>query len=449
MQKCLKADELLSDSNPNKGAFLREWLMKRDCVFARTSPDQKLIIVDACQKLSHIVAVTGDGVNDSPALKKSDIGIAMGKVGTDVAKDAADILLMDDNFPNIIKGIKQGRIVFDNLKKIIGYNMSHNIPDVLPIIISFIIGIPIPMTTVLILSIDVFSDIYPSIAISYEDAEHDLMSRPPKNSKTEKLCNFKLFGWFYLHLGVIETSACMLAYFVVMNDYGFTPKGSLNLITKKGIKHFKEDTYNFYDLYKGNSRAFLYEKSDYLAINEAHLLNYEDEEYNNIDDMIKSIDYTGNIDNNSDFRLFHYQERDSRWGKCFLNGLTINGDYEVCYTLEAIRHAQSAYLANFLIAQVINGLVSRTVTVSIFDFVIKNWYSNFSYFLENGIILCLIYIPGLNYGLGLRPLVVQHFTPCLLQMIVFFFFSEFTKFMMRNVNNPDGSKGFFYKYYKY
>jgi sodium/potassium-transporting ATPase subunit alpha len=423
--------------------------MKRDCVFARTSPDQKLIIVDACQKLSHVVAVTGDGVNDSPAIKKSDIGIAMGKVGTDVAKDAADILLMDDNFPNIIKGIKQGRVVYDNLKKIIGYNMSHNVPEVLPVIWSFVLGIPIPMTTVLILCIDVFSDIYPSIAIAYEDAEPKLMNRPPKNAKTEKLCNLRLFAWFYLHMGMLEMSACMIGYFVAMNDYGFTPKGSMRLVTKDGVKHFEQDVYNFYDPYKGNSRAFIYEESENLGIHQAYLLNFENEEYTELDDMVRSIDYVSNIDNSADFRLFHYKESDTRWGTCYEKGLAIKGDYDICYTLEAIKHAQSAYLANILIAQCFNGLVSRTVSVSIFELVPKNWYANVSYLIENGMILCILYIPGINYALGLRGLVVQHFTPCILQMICYFIFSEFTKYMIRNHNNPDGSRGFFYQFYRY
>ncbi|MFM7854240.1 MAG: HAD-IC family P-type ATPase, partial [Flammeovirgaceae bacterium] len=142
-----KEDELLSESNPQKGAYLRKWLMKRDVVFARTSPDQKLIIVDGCQKLSHVVAVTGDGVNDSPAIKKSDIGIAMGKVGTDVAKEAADILLLDDNFANIVKGIKRGRIIFDCLKKVTGYNLTSNVTELIPFVGFVIFQFPLPLTT--------------------------------------------------------------------------------------------------------------------------------------------------------------------------------------------------------------------------------------------------------------------------------------------------------------
>ena len=142
--------------------------MKESVIFARTSPEQKLVIVDACQKLSHCVAVIGDGVNDSPAIKKADIGIAMGLIGTEVAKDAADIVLLDDDFSNIVKGIKRGRVIFDTLKRIVGYNLTSNIPELLPVLGVVIFQFPIPLTTILMLCIDCGTNIYPNICFSFE-----------------------------------------------------------------------------------------------------------------------------------------------------------------------------------------------------------------------------------------------------------------------------------------
>jgi sodium/potassium-transporting ATPase subunit alpha len=116
-----------------------------EIVFARTSAQQKLIIVESCQRLGEIVAVTGDGVNDSPALKKADIGIAMGISGSDVSKQASDMILLDDNFASIITGIEEGRIIFDNLKKSICYTLSSKIPELAPFLFYMIFEIPLPL----------------------------------------------------------------------------------------------------------------------------------------------------------------------------------------------------------------------------------------------------------------------------------------------------------------
>jgi len=125
--------------------------------------------------------VTGDGVNDSPAIKKADIGIAMGITGSDVAKDAADMILLNDDFSNIVIGIEEGRKIFDNLKKCITYVLTSNIPELLPFLGFIIFRIPLPLSTVLILCIDLGTDLLPSTSFVFEDSELDIMTRRPRS----------------------------------------------------------------------------------------------------------------------------------------------------------------------------------------------------------------------------------------------------------------------------
>uniref|UniRef100_A0A2K5X6C6 Sodium/potassium-transporting ATPase subunit alpha n=1 Tax=Macaca fascicularis TaxID=9541 RepID=A0A2K5X6C6_MACFA len=134
-----------------------------EMVFARTSPQQKLVIVESCQRLGAIVAVTGDGVNDSPALKKADIGVAMGIAGSDAAKNAADMILLDDNFASIVTGVEQGRLIFDNLKKSIAYTLTKNIPELTPYLIYITVSVPLPLGCITILFIELCTDIVSAI----------------------------------------------------------------------------------------------------------------------------------------------------------------------------------------------------------------------------------------------------------------------------------------------
>ncbi|CAD5227305.1 unnamed protein product [Bursaphelenchus xylophilus] len=194
-----------------------------EIVFARTSPQQKLMIVEGFQRQGQIVAVTGDGVNDSPALKKADIGVAMGITGSDVSKQAADMILLDDNFASIVVGVEEGRLIFDNLKKSIAYTLTSNIPEISPFLTYILFGIPLPLGTITILCIDLGTDMVPAISLAYEEAESDIMKRSPRDPQHDKLVNERLISLAYGQIGMIQASAGFFTYFWIMADNGFMP----------------------------------------------------------------------------------------------------------------------------------------------------------------------------------------------------------------------------------
>ncbi|CAD5207829.1 unnamed protein product [Bursaphelenchus okinawaensis] len=198
-------------------------------VFSRTSPAQKLQIVEAYQRCGRIVAVTGDGVNDAPALRKADIGIAMGIAGTEVSKQAADMILLNDNFASIITGVEEGRLIFDNLKKAIAYVLTSNVAELMPFLLYAVFGIPLPLSIVAILLIDVGTDLWPAISLAYEEAENNIMKRPPRNPEHDRLVNYRLLSFTYLQIGVIQSLAGFTTYFVVMAENGFLPHTIYNI----------------------------------------------------------------------------------------------------------------------------------------------------------------------------------------------------------------------------
>ena len=191
-----------------------------EVVFARTSPDQKLRIVQSLQRSGEVVAMTGDGVNDAPALKQADIGVAMGVSGTDVAREAADMILLDDNFATLLPAVAEGRAIFDNLKKSIGFTVTHAVPEVMPYLAFLFLGIPLPLSIPLLLSIDLSTDMIPAIALGREPAERDLMQLSPR-PRNERLVGPRLLIRSYLVNGVIETAAAFYAYFTVLYRGGW------------------------------------------------------------------------------------------------------------------------------------------------------------------------------------------------------------------------------------
>ena len=193
-----------------------------EIVFARSSPEAKLRITDALRALGEVVAVTGDGVNDAPALRRADIGIAMGRSGTDVAREAATMVLTDDNFATIVAAIEGGRRVYDNVRRFIVYIFTHAVPEVVPFLVFALSGgaVPLPLTVMQILAIDLGTDTLPALALSREKAEPGLMERPPRPQHEGVIVRSMLArSWGFM--GLISAALVMAGFFLVLHDGGW------------------------------------------------------------------------------------------------------------------------------------------------------------------------------------------------------------------------------------
>jgi calcium-translocating P-type ATPase len=213
-------DELERMSEHELDGLLRG---ESELVFARAAPEAKLRIADALRAEGHVVAMTGDGVNDAPALRRADIGVAMGLTGTDVAREASTMVLTDDNFATIVAAVAAGRRVYENVRKFILYILAHTTPEVVPFLLFALSGgaIPLPLTVLQILAIDLGTEILPALALGREPAEPGLMDRPPRQ-RSEGVIRRSLLVRAWIFLGLIEATLVLAGFFYVLLEGGWS-----------------------------------------------------------------------------------------------------------------------------------------------------------------------------------------------------------------------------------
>jgi len=368
--------------------FWNKVLAKQYVAFARTSPAQKLLIVNACQERGGIVAVTGDGVNDSPALKKADIGVAMGITGTDVSKDAADMILLDDNFASIVKGVEEGRIIFDNLKKSIAYTLSSNIPEIAPFIMYVVADMPLPLPIALILCVDLGTDMAPAISMAYETKESNIMTRKPRDPDKDKLVTGRLVLFAYLQIGLLQAIAGFYAYMVVLWD-----AVSIHPYSLIGL----EIDNNFS------------EKELYLSCCTPDKCGY----HWPYDKAVYAQKYCSGIP-------------ESDW---------ICTDVPRHDRMEALNAAQTAYFISIIVVQWADLLICKTRYLSIFTHGMKNKFMNKAILFETILGAGISYLPFAWY-LGTRPLKFVWWCSAIPFNFFIFLYDESRKAMIRR--SPGG-----------
>ncbi|KAF2355314.1 P-type ATPase [Trinorchestia longiramus] len=379
-----------------------------EIVFARTSPQQKLIIVEGCQRLGAIVAVTGDGVNDSPALKKADIGVAMGIAGSDVSKQAADMILLDDNFASIVTGVEEGRLIFDNLKKSIAYTLTSNIPEISPFLFFMCGSVPLPLGTVTILCIDLGTDMVPAISLAYEEAESDIMKRHPRDPFNDKLVNQSVWDFFSVDIAnggdaVMQVPAISLAYEAAEAD----------IMKREPRDPWHDKLVNY------------------------RLISMAYGQIGMIQALAGFFTYFVIMAENGFLPPYLFGLRET-WDSKAINDLTDSYGQEWTYhdrkKLEYTCH--TAFFVSIVIVQWADIIICKTRRNSIVHQGMKNWVLNFGLVFETTLAAFLSYTPGMDKGLRMYPLKINWWLPAMPFSLLIFVYDEIRRFILRR--NPGG-----------
>jgi sodium/potassium-transporting ATPase subunit alpha len=304
-------------------------------------------------------------------LKAANIGIAMGLVGSEVAKDAADMILLNDNFASIVDGVEEGRIIFDNLKKSIAYTLSSNIPEISPFLMFIAASLPLPLPTQLILLIDLGTDMVPAISLAYENKEANIMTKKPRDMHKDRLVTAKLVSFSYLQIGIVQALGGFYAFFVVLYNYGFHPTMLFGL-------------------------ADGFESSNLIpnAVNPTHL-------------RFEGVDHA-------------------------LHECLVNTPSGVCHNPEeALAHAQCAFFISIIVVQWADLVACKTRELSLRTQGLRNGTLNFGICFETLLGAFFCYCTPLNKPLNTRPLAFLHWLPALPFSIIILCYDECRKFFMR------------------
>merc|ERR1719491_1008164 len=448
------AEEALDDDEIEKGRKIMDWIRKEEVVFARTTPSQKLLIVNACQQLGHVVAVTGDGVNDSPAIKQADIGIAMGS-GSEVARNAADMLLLDDNFASIVNGVEEGRLIFDNLKKSIAYTLSSNIPEISPFLIFILVQVPLPLPTILILCIDLGTDMVPAISLAYEGREANIMSKPPRDARVDRLVTAKLIYFSYLQVGVVQAAAGFYAWVVVLKDFGFTPsmlpgvfwafeKDSQNCLVPQNSTAMSDLTAKWPASFKCPGVA-----GDGSPFGGAYGISYKTSMAPGIARNVWSGSGDGVV--KAGFGLWSRNPKlpaYDQWSyvgemtTCFVDP-SDNPDFACWNPSEALMYAQTAYFITIIVVQWSDILACKTRTLSLVDQGMRNNVLSFGLFFETAVGALLCYVTPFNVAFSTRPVYFVHWLAPMPFAIFILSYDEIRKYLMRSMSENIKTKSSF------
>jgi len=240
---------------------LMKKIQEKEVVFARITPEQKLRIATVLKQHGAVIAMTGDGVNDAPALKKADIGVAMGKIGTDVAKEAADMILLDDNFASIVKVIREGRTIYQNLRKIVYFAFVANASEFFTPALGVLLQIPAPITAVQILAIDLGVDVLPSFSLSLEPSEPSIMQRKPFDAKERAISREGI--WRLARIGILIATGAVIGFYVSMKRGGWNFG---NKFDTNGVLYIRSTTVAYATLAMGQMANLLQARSETLSV---------------------------------------------------------------------------------------------------------------------------------------------------------------------------------------